>query len=267
MSSTRLRTISVVILPGDLDRDAFGERVAAHRQIAAMDGVVHRGIEPGLDAHDAQRRLDRFRRNGDAADQAAAADRDDQRVELRHRLEHLQPDRALPRNDQRIVVGMDEDHAAGFAVTSRERSRLLQRRAGNDHLGAVMPGVLDLHHRRAHRHHDGGGNAEPLGVIGDALRVVARRHGDDAARTLLRRQRREPVQRATLLERGRELEVLEFEPELAAVDVAQRPAVAAGRLDDGPADGLGSSLNVARCDRKAAQIGDRGLGQFSHGTA
>ena len=57
---------------GDLarrfDGDAFGQRIAARRQSAAMDGVVHRGIEPGLNAHDPQRRLDRFRGDGNAAE-------------------------------------------------------------------------------------------------------------------------------------------------------------------------------------------------------
>ncbi|MGX1387765.1 hypothetical protein AB7M66_008896 [Bradyrhizobium japonicum] len=232
-----------------------------------MDGVVHRGVEPGLDAKNPHCRLDRFRGNANAADQAAAADRDHQRIELRHRLQHLEPDSALPRDDERVVVGVDEDHAAGLATAARIRGRLLQRRARHHHLGAVVLGVLDLHHGRADRHDDGGGNAEPLGVIGDALRVVARRHRDDAARTLLRRQRSEPVERTPLLERGGELEVFEFQPDVAAADVAQRAAVATRRLDDGAADGVGGGMNVAQSDRQAAEIGGRIFRQFSHSTA
>ena len=63
-----------------------------------------------------------------------------------------------------------------------------------------------------------------LGVIGDALRVVAGRHGDDAALALVRRQGRQPVERAALLEGGGELQVLELEPDLAAEDLGQRAA-------------------------------------------
>ncbi|MGY4620673.1 hypothetical protein ACVWZ4_005900 [Bradyrhizobium sp. USDA 4472] len=232
-----------------------------------MDGVVHGRIEPGLDAENAQRRLDRFGGDGDAADQAASANRNDQRIELRHGLEHLQTDRTLACDDKRIVVRMDEDHAACFAVAPRERSRLFQGRPRDDHFGAVVPGVLDLHHRRAHRHHDRGGNAEPLGVIGDALRVVACRHCDDAVRTFFRGQRSEAIESAALLERGGELKVFEFEPELAAADAAQRAAVATGRIDDGVVNGRSGGVNVGRCNRKAAQIGDCGLGHLSHGTA
>ena len=53
-------------------------------------------------------------------------------------------------------------------------------------------------------------------VIGDRLRVVAGRHGDDAARALGRRQRGELVERAALLERIGDLQVLVFDEDLGA---------------------------------------------------
>ena len=66
----------------------------------ALDGVVHRGIELRLHADDLQFRLQRFGRDRDAGDQPAAADRNHQRIELRHRCEHFERDGALPRDDK-----------------------------------------------------------------------------------------------------------------------------------------------------------------------
>ena len=53
-----------------------------------------------VDAHVRRERLDR---RGDAADEPAAADRDNDRVGLRALGENLEPDRALPRHDERVV--------------------------------------------------------------------------------------------------------------------------------------------------------------------
>ena len=180
--------------------------------------------------------LQRFGRNRHAGDQPAAADRNHQRVELRHGVEHFERDGALPRDDQGIVIGVDHGQVVRLAMRARELGGLLQRLAGNDDLGAVTPGVLDLHHRRPDRHHDGGGNAEPVRVIGHALRVIAGRHRDHAAPPLVRRQRPQPVERAALLEGGGELQVLEFEPEIAAADLAQRPALVAFGDEDRAAE-------------------------------
>ena len=54
---------------------------------------------PGLRARAATRH---------AGDQAAAADRHHQRVEIGHRIEHLERHRALAGDDRFVVVGMDE---------------------------------------------------------------------------------------------------------------------------------------------------------------
>ena len=142
-----------------------------------------------------------------------------------------------------------------LAIFARELAGLLQRLAGDDGLGAMAPGVLDLHHRRADRHHDAGGNAEPVRVIGDALGVIARRHRDHAAPPLVRRQRDEPVQRTALLEAGGELQVLEFEPEVAAADLGERPALVAFSDNDGAADGRGGGDHVSGRDGEAGEAG------------
>ena len=135
-------------------------------------------------------------------------------------------------------------------------------------LRAVTPGVLDLHHRRADRHHDGSGNAEPMCVIGHALRMIAGRHRDHAALPFVRRQRQQPVERAALLEGRGELQVLEFEPEIAAADLAQRPALVAFGDDDRAGNGSGRGSDVIGRDGKAcfgSVLVRRGvLGGFRH---
>ena len=82
--------------------------------------------------------------------------------------------------------------------------------------------VLDLGKGRALGHHDGRRDAQPSRMIGDALGMVARRHGDDAAGPLGLGQAEQLVQRPALLEGGGELQILELQPDLAAGDGRER---------------------------------------------
>ena len=68
-------------------------------------------------------------------------------------------------------------------------------------------------------------------AVGDALRMVPRRHGDHAPPALLVRQRGKPVDGAALLEGRRELQVLELQPDRAAQHPRERAARRVG-LDD-----------------------------------
>ena len=119
-----------------------------------------------------------------AGDEPAAADRDDQRVEIRNGGEHLERRRALAGDHLRIVVGMHEHEPTLVRQRVRDAGRVLERFALEHHLGAEGARVLDLRAGREARHHDDGADAEPLGVVGDALGVIARRHRDHAGRAL-----------------------------------------------------------------------------------
>jgi hypothetical protein len=164
--------------------------------------------------------------------------------------------------------GMNHDQAVRLAILAGELAGFLQGRAGNDDLGTEPARVLDLHHRRPDRHHDSGGNAEPPCVVGDALRMIARRHRDDAAPPFLRRQRRKPIEGTALLEGRGELEILEFEPDPAAENRTKRPALVAFGKENRPADGRCRRLDVSQgnrkaCDRKAVGV-EGGLLCFRH---
>ena len=61
-------------------------------------------------------------------------------------------------------------------------------------------------------------------------------------------ERRQAIEGAALLVGGGELQVLELEPDLAAVLGGQRAARIAGRLDDRAFDHGGGALDVRKCD-------------------
>src|SRR5262249_55542115 len=126
-----------------------------------------------------------------------------------------------------------------------------KRRAVDDHAGTEIAGVLDLGERRALGHADRRGYTEPLGVIGHSLRMVARRHRDDATLASTFIQRQKLVERAALLERSSELEIFEFEENLRAGDGRKGPRMAGGRQLDRAGDRLGRPLDVHDTDGKS----------------
>ena len=162
----------------------------------------------------------RLHREGDAGREPAAADADDDRAHLGALLQDLQPDRALPGDDVRVVEGVDEDRARSPRAYSCAAASVSSTTVPcRTHLGAVVPGRRDLRQRGADRHEHRGPHAEQRGGERDALRVVAGAGRDDPGRPLLGRQPRDPHVRAAQLERTGALEVLALE-----VDRARRPA-------------------------------------------
>jgi hypothetical protein len=177
--------------PDIVHRDAFGERRTTDRAVRPGDGVAHGGIEGSLDADDLHRRLHPARGDGVAGDQPAAADGYDEHFEIADLLEHFQRDGALPRDDGGIVVGGDQDERVVVCNGGGTILAFAQGFAVEHNLGAIGFGRLHLCEGGCHRHHDCGGNAETLGMVGHRLCMVADRHGDDAAVALRRRQRGE----------------------------------------------------------------------------
>jgi hypothetical protein len=216
ISRTRASQIDRVSLPGFLDRDAFGQGVAADGAAETGDRAAHRRVGIGLHAVDDDVGALRRDRRGDAGDQAAAADRGDHRIDLGAVFQDFQADGALAGNHQRIVEGVDQGQILFRGVGQGEFLGLAVAFAGTQYRRAQRFGALDLGHRRAHRHHDGGGDAQLSGMPGDALRVISGGHRDHPGAARLRRQADQLDQRAARLEGAGELQVLELQADVDA---------------------------------------------------
>ena len=204
------------------DCQTFGNRFRAHVHRFATQSLRHRRERFRFNANDLNARLHPMRRDRTTGDQTAATDRNNQRVELWRGFEHFERERALPRDDVRIIVRMHE-HELMFR---RQRARMLrsfrQGVAEEHHLGAVALGVAHLHEWRVGGHNNRRGNAKPPGVIRHALRVVARAHRDHATRFFCSREREQFVQRAALFEARSELQIFKLQPHVATENARQR---------------------------------------------
>src|SRR4030095_4576539 len=117
-------------------------------------------------------------------------------------------------------------------------------RSVEDARGAVPPGCLDLECRRVRRHTDDGGCSDHPRRERHALRVIAGRVRDDAARALRRRQRQELVQGAADLERAGALQVLALEEDAAIARVVEGGGRDGGRAVDAAGEPLGGGPHV-----------------------
>ena len=125
-----------------------------------------------------------------------------------------------------------------------------QGTAAEDHAGAVRSGALDLRERRGLGHHDRGRDAEPGGVVGDALGMVAGRHRDDAPVALFAGQPGQLDQGTALLERTGVMLGLELQRELAAEQLREAGRVDGRRPHHRPGDDGGGVADVVDTDRK-----------------
>jgi hypothetical protein len=127
-----------------------------------------------LDAHD----LDAAPKpGGDARDEPAAADRDEDGVELVEAsafevLLPLERNRPLARDRFDRIVRMDQERAAlrGIGVAALLRHGI--GRAADDSLGAIGLDLGDLRARRRFRHEDAGADSELASGEGDRGPVV-----------------------------------------------------------------------------------------------
>ena len=94
--------------------DAFRDGRAADRDLIAGQALRHRGIGFYFHAKDLDVGLQPSGGDSAPGELTAAADRNDERVEIRRILQQFERERALARDHCRIVVGMDEDEVLGF---------------------------------------------------------------------------------------------------------------------------------------------------------
>ena len=183
-----------------LDGDALGERGAAAFGGLAAQSMIHRGVELHLDTQDLDAGPDMLGGDRRAADDTAAADRHDDAVEIGRIFEHFDADGALPGYDHVVVIRVDEQEA--FFLDQRLGGQLAvgERLARQDDICPMGARALDFGRWRRLRHHDRGGNGESFCVIGNRLRMVAGRHGNDAARLFGRSEARHLVIGTAVLE-------------------------------------------------------------------
>ena len=164
----------------------------------------------------------------------------------RRLLEQLQADRALARDDRRVVERRHQHATLG--IGARGRVALLERLAREHDLGAVVRGRDLLGERRVDGHVDARGHPERGRGERDALGVVAGARGDDAARALGVGQRGHAVDRAAQLEGAGALQVLGLEQHARARPARDRAGGEHGRRRDDAVDHGACALDVLEAD-------------------
>src|SRR5690606_16601822 len=135
---------------GEAVRDGVDALEARGRAVAQRERHACRAL--GLDTDDADRGPERLDGGRDAGDEAAAPDRHDDDVGVGRVLEDLEADRALARDDVRVVERVDEREA----VLAAQRLALLERLedgAVEGDVGAVRAARHGLRQRGARARH------------------------------------------------------------------------------------------------------------------
>src|SRR5262249_43065948 len=158
-----------------------------------------------------------------AADESAARDGDDERVQVRHVLEELRRAGSGSRHDELVVERRNEDRIPFAPDLLRDVLAALCLAVVQDDLGTVAARRVDLGLRRVRRHDDGRADAEESRYESDGLAVVPGREGDDGLDVPLLGLRLDLVVRAAELERAAPLQVLRLEEDLRARLLVELP--------------------------------------------
>ena len=179
-----------------------------------MVGLRHAGGPGGLHAVDLDfgaQALDGERHPGD---QPPAADRHDDGVHIGQLVQDLQPDGPLPRDDQFVVIRVDEGHAGLLLQFHRPVMGVVIGAPDQFHLGPQPLGALHFHQGRAVGHADHAADAHAGGRQRHALGMVARRAGDDAFGPFFGCELADLIVSAPHLETAGDLQVLGFQVEV-----------------------------------------------------
>ena len=207
---------------------------------------MHAGVHGGFDADDLDVRLQRLGGDCDAGDQAAAADGDDEGIEVRLIGQHFERDGALAGDDVEVIERVDEDQAFLLAELEGVVLGLVEHQPFEDDPGAVVAGVFDLVEGGRLGHHDRRRDAEAAGMVGDALGMVTGRGGNHAAALFVVGQLGQLVERAALLEGRRILAVLELDPDIRAGNRRQGARMRQLRPLDVSFEDFGGGLHVGK---------------------
>ena len=180
-----------------------------------VEAAVHAGGTLGLYAVDLYLRPQALDGKGHAGDQAAAAHRHDDCIQIRQLVQNFQTDGALACNDLLVIVGVDKGHAGLFLQLHGLVVGIVVGAGHQTHLCAQILGVLHLHDGRTVRHADDALDATAGGGQRHALRMVAGRAGNDALGAFFGRKLADLIVSTAHLEAAGGLQILSFQVELA----------------------------------------------------
>ena len=118
---------------GDRARDELG---GPGDDLAALEQFARIGRQLRFDTDHAHPRPEGPDRGRDPAREAAAADRHEDRRQVRQVLDDLEPDRSLAGDDPVVVEGRDDREAAPAAISSRDPLALVAGRARRSTISA-----------------------------------------------------------------------------------------------------------------------------------
>ena len=213
-------------------------------------------VAGGFHAIDGRRRRERLHGGGHARKQSAAAARRNGDVQLgaaRAGLAHqLQPRRALAGHDVRVIEGRNQDRAAFGGNGCGDFLAALGQAIVQLHLGAVAPGIGDLHGRGVGRHDDQRRHAEQAGRQRHALGVVAAGEGHDPAGALGGVELNQSVVGAAELEGAHPLQGFGLDQNADAQTLIQGVALQQRSLHRMARQALGRGLDVGEADGEGA---------------
>ncbi len=153
---------------------------------------------------------------------------------------------ALPGDDQRVVIGRDQNSAAPLRDLLGDRLAVIARAVIEHDLGAERRGALAFRARGIMRHDDDAAHAEKPRRRRDALGMIAGRESHHAAGALLGRNCRELVIRAAEFERTGMLQGLRLEEYAAAGHRIERGRGEERRMQRDAGEPAGRFIDVCR---------------------
>ena len=182
--------------------------MAGRERVLECGGALRNG------ADHAHFRLEGLDGQSDAGAKATATQRNDDIGDVGDILKDFQTDGSLTAQHLVIVERRNVDHAVSFGEFGRVCRGFIEHVAIQHDVGTVRLGGIHLQRGSDGRHANRGLRTAFTGRVRHALRVIARRCGDDAVGKLLFAQRGDLVVCATNLERAGNLQVLRLQKNL-----------------------------------------------------
>ncbi len=180
---------------------------------------------------------------GGASDQAATADRDENRGDSFDLPSDLICHSALACHHLRLVVGMGYEMPGGLGVLPARSKGVVVVAVDDPDLSPVAGDCVGLFFRRGSGHKDCCRNAETLGRISNSLAEVAA----GSRHNRLRARREQDVERSPGFERPGYLKVFQFQDQLPIVG-ENAPEVDGRGQPDEAGDPVGCRFDVAYLD-------------------